>query len=217
MSPVRKEDDFRSKHIDDWDDWIEKEIRESMERGEFTDLPDHGKPIRIESNAFDPSTDMAYSRLRNAGYAPTWMELDREITAGREALDQFLQRSGEVVASMTERMRDDDVPPQSGADADRPLSHPWWAGWAFWRRLQDWLDLADRPTETSSGALTITDLDQIRDRMRAQYLERSVELDKKIGTFHAALPPALWHLQRPTLPKERAAQLFDAHIPPRPR
>lgn len=75
MSPTRKEDDFRSKFIEDWDDWIEKEIRDSMARGEFSNLPGHGKPIRIESNPFDPGMDMAYSRLRNAGYAPTWMDL----------------------------------------------------------------------------------------------------------------------------------------------
>lgn len=214
MSPIRKEDDFRSKQIDDWDDWIEKEIRESMERGEFANLPGQGQPIRIESNPFDSSMDMAYSRLRNAGYAPTWMELDREITAGRKELDQFLQRSGEYLASVRVRIDGDRVQPQSGAEPERLPSPPWRA---FWRRLRDWLDFSDGPATTESGSLTITDLDHIRDRMRAQYLERAAELDKKIATFHAALPPALWHLQRTALPRERAAQLFDAHIPPRSR
>lgn len=214
MSPIRKEDDFRSKQIDDWDGWIEKEIRESMERGEFANLPGQGQPIRIKSNPFDSSMDMAYSRLRNAGYAPTWMELDREITAGRKELDQFLQRSGEYLASVRARIDDDGVQPQSGAEPEPLPSH---RCWAFWHRLRDWLDFSDRPAEAQSGSLTITDLDRIRDRMRAQYLERAAELDKKIATFHAALPPALWHLQRTALPRERAAQSFDAHIPPRSR
>jgi len=63
---------------------------------------------------------------------------------------------------------------------------------------------------------TSIDLDRMRAHMRAQYLERAAELNKKIGIFHAALPPSLWHLQRTALPRERAEHLFDAHIPPQP-
>jgi hypothetical protein len=212
MSPTRKQDDFRSRPIEDWDDWIEKEIQEAMERGEFSDLPGHGKPLRIESNPFDPSMDMAYSRLKNAGYAPTWMELDREITAGRAELEDFLRRSGEYLAHLRSRILSEDAEPRLRETP--PPSHPWWA---FWRKLRDWLDFSDRAPEAKSAPLTLVDLDQIRDHMRKQYLERAAELDKKIGTFHAALPPDLWHLQRTALPRARAERLFDAHIPPRQR
>lgn len=212
MSPTRKEDDFRSRPIEDWDDWIEKEIQEAMARGEFANLPGHGKPLQIESNPFDPSTDMAYSRLKNAGYAPTWMELDREITADRAGLEEFLQRSGTYLADLQSRIAADDA--QSSPSGDPSGPHPWWA---FWRRLRDWLDFSDHSAQAQSAPLTLAGLEHIRVRMRTRYLERAAELDKKIGIFHAALPPALWHLQRTALPKERAERLFDAHIPPLPR
>lgn len=211
MSPTRKEDDFRSRAIEEWDDWVEKEIQEAMERGDFSNLPGHGKPIRIESNPFDPSMDMAYSRLKNAGYAPTWMELDREITAGRKELDEFLQRSGAYLAELKARIEAQDTVADAERATDAPRVHPWWA---LWRRLRDWLDFSDHTLEPRSAPLTLPDHDRIRSYMRAQYLERAAELDKKIGTFHAALPPSLWHLQRTALPKERAERLFDAHIPP---
>ena len=211
MSPTRKEDDFRSRAIEEWDDWIEKEIQEAMERGEFSNLPGHGKPIRIESNPFDPSMDMAYSRLKNAGYAPTWMELDREITAGRKELDEFLQRSGTYLADLQARIE----APVAAADAERATDHPSVHPWrALWHKLRDWLDFSDSASEPQSAPLTLIDLDRMRSHMRTQYLERAAELDKQIGTFHAALPPSLWHLQRTALPKERAERLFDAHIPP---
>jgi DnaJ-like protein len=29
-----------------WESWIDRQIREGMERGEFDDLPGHGKPLR---------------------------------------------------------------------------------------------------------------------------------------------------------------------------
>ncbi len=209
MSPVRKQDDLRSRPIEEWDNWIEKEIQEAMERGEFSNLPGQGKPIRIESNPFDPSMDLAYSRLKNAGYAPTWMELDREITAGRAELQEFLQRSGEYLARLRARVTAQEVAP--GPQEAATPSHPWWA---FWRALRDWLDFSDSAPGAPTTSLTRADLVHIREHMREQYLERAAELDKKIGTFHAALPTDLWHLQRTALPRERAELLFDSHIPP---
>jgi len=211
MSPTRKEDDFRSKSIEDWDDWIEKEIRDSMARGEFSNLPGHGKPIRIESNPFDPGMDMAFSRLKNAGYAPTWMELDRQITAARADLNDFLQRSGTYLESSRARVAEHDPGSEPDDPPETGTSLPWWA---FWRRLRRWLDFSDAGLEPPEAPLTHVDLVGIREHIRLQYLERAAELDKTIGTFHAALPPALWHLQRTALPKERAERLFDTHIPP---
>jgi len=211
MSPTRKEDDFRSKSIEDWDDWIEKEIRDSMGRGEFSNLPGHGKPIRIESNPFDPSMDMAYSRLKNAGYAPTWMELDRQITAARTDLNDFLHRSETYLETLRAHVAEHDAAPAPG---DEPETRSALPRWALWRRLLQWLDFADAGGETRESPLTHADLVRIREHMRRQYLERAADIDKTIGTFHAALPPTLWHLQRTTLSRERAERVFDARIRP---
>lgn len=54
----------------------------------------------------------------------------------------------------------------------------------------------------------------IRDRMRAQYLERALEIDKRVTEFHAALPRNLWHLERMRLTPEAAARTFDRACPP---
>ncbi|MDQ3945150.1 MAG: DUF1992 domain-containing protein [Actinomycetota bacterium] len=32
----------------DWESWVERQIRESMERGDFDNLPGHGKPLRLD-------------------------------------------------------------------------------------------------------------------------------------------------------------------------
>jgi hypothetical protein len=209
MGPRHGTDDGREP-LQQWDDWIEREIREAMERGEFADLPGQGKPIRIETNPFDPSMDMAHSRLKNAGYAPVWMELDREITAMRTELDAFMDRSAAYLGDLRARLETVSAP--ASADRQPELDGRWRA---FWRRLWAWLNVAaDGSTGAADDAVTRVDLFRVRERMRVQYLERAAALDKKIGDYHAALPRALWHLQRPGMPRERAERAFDARIPP---
>ena len=213
MSPVRHEDDFRARPIRSWESWVDEAIEEARERGDFDDLPGHGKPLRIETNAYEPEMNLAYSTLKNAGYAPTWMELDREITAGRAELDNFLERSAIVLAtlrkqiiaqgrSVPDRVRNaHEPPPRTGRLR------------TIWRSLVDGLNVASEATASPARPLpTLDDLDAIQRRMRGQYLERAAALDKLIMEFHGALPRALWHLERSRLTQEAAARRFDARI-----
>jgi DnaJ family protein C protein 28 len=59
---------------------IEEIIRNAMEQGEFDDLAGKGKPIKFDENPYeDPGWRLAYSILRQNGFAPDWIEIRREI------------------------------------------------------------------------------------------------------------------------------------------
>ena len=61
---------------------VEKQIRQAMEEGAFDDLPGKGKPIDLSENAFeDPDLRTAHRLLRNAGFAPPFIEERKDIDA----------------------------------------------------------------------------------------------------------------------------------------
>ena len=61
---------------------VEKKIREAMEAGEFDDLPGKGQPLDLRENPFeDPDLRMVHRLLRNAGFAPAWIEERKDIDA----------------------------------------------------------------------------------------------------------------------------------------
>jgi hypothetical protein len=204
--PVRHEGDFQRKQIRSWDSWIDEAIQEAQERGEFDNLPDHGKPIKVEETPFAPDMNAALTTLKNAGYAPTWMELDREITKGKEDLDTFLRRSAAYLERLTSQLEHGDSPALPTASERQP---------GRWRRFIRWLTFASDTEAARPHVIEPADLAAIRDRMRDQYLERTAEVDKKVSQFHAALPRNLWHLERMRLTPEVAARKFDEALPPR--
>lgn len=200
--PVRHEDDYQRRHIESWDSWVDEAILEAQERGEFDNLPDAGKPIRLEETPYAPEMASALRTLKNAGYAPTWMEIDREITQGKAEMAEFLQRS----AAYLTRKRAEGM--ASSADVETvPPGLSWWA------RFRRWFNFAALVEEPVRRRLTIEDLAIIRDRMRTQYLEQAAAVDKKTTAFHAALPRNLWHLERMRVPQDKAAEAFDRAIP----
>jgi hypothetical protein len=203
--PVRHEDDFRRKYIKSWDSWIEETIREAQDRGDFDDLPDHGKPIRLEDSPFAPEMASALRTLKNAGYQPTWMELDKEITRDKRELETFLDRSCEYLSDRIAELATPDLPEPSSASDD--------AG--FWARIRLWLLHGDGGVAGAARLppLTHADVVAMRYRMREQYLERAARIDKKIQSFHAALPRNLWHLERMRLTQDAAAKTFDERCP----
>lgn len=76
-----------------WESLIDKKIREGMEQGEFDDLPGKGKPVDTSENPFeDPEMRLAHRVLRNAGFAPSWIEERKDIDAEIEiARNQLLR------------------------------------------------------------------------------------------------------------------------------
>ncbi len=84
---------------------IDKMIRESMERGEFDDLHGRGQPIDLSENPFeDPELRTVHRLLRNAGFAPAWMEERKDIAAEFERAWATLVRSKELFGHSGKRV-----------------------------------------------------------------------------------------------------------------
>jgi DnaJ family protein C protein 28 len=73
------------KNSRDWESWIDQQIRDAQERGAFDNLPGKGQPIDLTPNPYAQDREMAFKILKDAGYAPDWIELDKAI---RGKLDQ---------------------------------------------------------------------------------------------------------------------------------
>jgi len=58
----------------------DQKIRESMERGDFDNLPGRGKPLALEDDSHIPDDlRLAYKILKNADCLPQELELRKEI------------------------------------------------------------------------------------------------------------------------------------------
>src|SRR5262247_4802473 len=83
--------------MDKWEPLVDKLIREAMERGEFENLSGSGQPLDLSENPFeDPELRTAHRLLRNAGFAPAWMEERKDIDAEFERARTTLQRAGQI-------------------------------------------------------------------------------------------------------------------------
>jgi hypothetical protein len=67
---------------------VEQRIREAMEKGEFDNLPGHGKPLHIEDDRHIPEDlRLAYKILKNADCLPPEVEALREIRQMEDLLE----------------------------------------------------------------------------------------------------------------------------------
>jgi len=91
-----------------WESWVEQQIREARERGEFDDLPGHGKPL---PDLDRPRDDLWWVRKKlqreKVSYSPPAISLRREVD---DALEQIGGASTEtegrtLVASINDRIR----------------------------------------------------------------------------------------------------------------
>lgn len=78
------------------EDLVEEKIRKAMERGEFSNLEGKGRPLNLEERPFeDPTMRIPFKILKDAGFAPYWIELSKEIDAeiagSRMLFDKFLE------------------------------------------------------------------------------------------------------------------------------
>jgi hypothetical protein len=80
-----------------WESLIDRKIREAIEAGEFDNLAGTGQPIDLSENPFeDPDWRTAHRLLRNAGFAPSWIEERKEIDAELEAARIILARNWKI-------------------------------------------------------------------------------------------------------------------------
>ena len=72
-----------------WESLIERQIREAAAEGAFDNLPHQGEPLPDDRNPYAADMELAFGMLKNAGYAPPWIEADkyvRELLAKRDAI-----------------------------------------------------------------------------------------------------------------------------------
>lgn len=87
-------DDFpsemqRTVHLIKQHDLVGAMMKKAMEQGEFDNLEGTGKPLDLEDNPFEPGElHMAHKILKDNGYAPYWIELNKEINALKAKLDK---------------------------------------------------------------------------------------------------------------------------------
>jgi DnaJ family protein C protein 28 len=77
----------------DWENSVERQLREAQERGEFDDLPGRGRPLDLTPNPYAQDQELAFKILKDAGFAPAWIELDKVIRARLESARHQLVRA----------------------------------------------------------------------------------------------------------------------------
>ncbi len=100
-----------------WGRLAEDRLQRAIEAGEFDGLEGAGKPLLREDESLIPDGwRLAFHLLRNAGLAPLWIELDREVEADLGRLRRSLQQAarwGEDSAAWQDGVR------QALMDAER--------------------------------------------------------------------------------------------------
>jgi len=73
-------------------DYIEEQLAEARERGEFDNLPGSGKPLHLDDDFYAGDKALAYGLLKSHGYAPAEVELAKEIRTESERAEAKLER-----------------------------------------------------------------------------------------------------------------------------
>lgn len=107
----------------DWESWVDQEIREAQEQGKFDNLPGRGKPIDLTPNPYAQDQELAFKILRDAGYAPEWIELDKAIRHKLEHARAMLLRRWEWREARLHELAES---PDSWSNAERSRAL---AGW----------------------------------------------------------------------------------------
>lgn len=93
-----------------YEHFIEEQIRQAQERGDFDNLPGFGKPLQLVENVYAGDKVMGYNLLKSNGYAPVEVELTKEIREERERLLAKVAR----LAHKGKTLRTRRVPPFPG-------------------------------------------------------------------------------------------------------
>jgi hypothetical protein len=91
VSPIRRDAEGRAIVETKWEGIAERLIREAQERGEFEDLPLHGKPLPGRRNPYAGEMALAYDLIQDAGMAPPWIEADKEARTWLDKRDGLLR------------------------------------------------------------------------------------------------------------------------------
>ena len=105
MSPTQRDPDGTQHGGPTWDSLIERQIREAMADGRFDELPHQGTSLPMEDDAAAGDRAMAFRMLRDAGYAPPWIEADKDARAGVDRLEALIGRGPRTGPASRDRLR----------------------------------------------------------------------------------------------------------------
>jgi DnaJ family protein C protein 28 len=97
IAEKRLKEDFpfemrRTLHLIGQHDLVGTMMAKAMEQGEFDNLQGAGRPINFNENPFEPSElRMVHKILKDNGYAPYWIEINKEINTLRAKLDREVE------------------------------------------------------------------------------------------------------------------------------
>jgi len=80
---------YRGKH---YHDYLDEQIRQAQERGEFDNLRGSGKPLKLDGNPYAGENAMGYGLLKSNGFAPAEIELANEIRRELERVEAKLAK-----------------------------------------------------------------------------------------------------------------------------
>ncbi len=72
---------------------LDRQIREAAEAGSFDNLPHQGAPLPNDDNPYAADWGLAFHVLRNAGFAPPWIEADKEVRILLARRDAIIDRA----------------------------------------------------------------------------------------------------------------------------
>jgi DnaJ homolog subfamily C member 28 len=78
-----------------WEALVDRQIHEAMAEGKFDNLPHQGKPLPNDHNPYAADWGLAFHVLKNAGYAPPWIEADKEVRELLARRDAILARAAD--------------------------------------------------------------------------------------------------------------------------
>jgi len=107
MSPIRRDAEGTPFAARSWESLSERLIREAQERGEFDQLPLHGKPLPDRRNPYAGEMALAYEMLGSAGVAPPWIEADKDARDGLARRDALIVRAGRSLPLMRRTLHRD--------------------------------------------------------------------------------------------------------------
>ena len=85
---------------------IDRQIREAMEDGRFDNLPHQGAPLPNDDNPHAGEWGLAFKMLKDAGYAPPWIEAAKDVRELLARRDAILERARSNPPSALGRRRD---------------------------------------------------------------------------------------------------------------
>jgi hypothetical protein len=183
----------RHRTLEEWESWVDKAIAEARDRGEFDNLPGRGKPLQLDDAPFADGREIGFGILKNAGMAPYWVELNKEISSATDALDRLRGQAANVASELRSPR------PTVTTGGEQTPQRKWWQLFRY----------VEPSTHESRERLDQQNRLEL-ERLRRDYLAQTEALNKKIAHYNASIPRELWQLERTVRSLADAEREFDA-------